>query len=586
MKEEPVNRSALTRESRDAALAAMSDEEGLDVLVIGGGVTGAGIALDAATRGLRTGIVEAQDWAGGTSSRSSKLVHGGLRYLYQLDFKLVAEALKERGTLLRVTAPHLVHAQPFLWPLKTPVIERAYSAVGVGLYDALSIITGRGRSVPIQKHYTKKGAKELFPGIRDDYLVGAIRYYDARVDDARLVIDLVRTAAGHGALAASRTQVTDLVTDAAGRVTGATIRDLESGRTHQVAARHVINATGVWTEETQALTGTDAGLKVLASKGVHIVVPKERINGTTGLFLRTEKSVLFIIPWDRYWVIGTTDTAWHEARQHPVATSTDIDYILDHANAVLADPLTRDDIIGTFAGLRPLLQPGTKGADETKSTKVSREHTVTEAAPGLTVIAGGKLTTYRVMAEDAVDFALGAARAAALPSLTASTPLVGAEGLRSATRRSGTIARERGWTAERVQHLLGRYGSEIADVLALIDADPTLGEPLQHAPEYLRAEVAFAVTHEGALHVEDIVQNRVRLEIETPDRGASAADEIADVAAPVLGWDDATRAAEAAAYRRRAAAVTTAEGESTDADAERLRLEVPDLVPLVPLSTN
>ncbi|WP_152204105.1 glycerol-3-phosphate dehydrogenase/oxidase, partial [Georgenia thermotolerans] len=265
----------------------MSDEEGVDVLVVGGGVTGAGIALDAATRGLRTAIVEAQDWAGGTSSRSSKLVHGGLRYLYQLDFKLVAEALKERGTLLSTTAPHLVKAQPFLWPLKTPVIERAYSAVGVGMYDALAQLGSRGHaSVPIQHHYTKAGAQRLFPDIRDDYLVGAIRFYDARVDDARLVIDLVRTAAGYGALAASRAQVTELTKDAAGQVTGATIEDLETGVIRQVRARHVIAATGVWTEETEALGGTEGGLKVLASKGVHIVVPKDRIKGSTGLFLR------------------------------------------------------------------------------------------------------------------------------------------------------------------------------------------------------------------------------------------------------------------------------------------------------------
>lgn len=397
--------TALTGQSRASAIAKMTDEEGVDLLVIGGGVTGAGIALDAATRGLRTAIVEAQDWAGGTSQWSSKLVHGGLRYLYNLDFALVAEALKERGLLLSRTAPHLVKAQPFLWPLKMPVIERSYSAVGVGMYDVLAQIGGGGhRGVPMQRHYTKRGAKQLFPGIRDDALIGAIRFYDARVDDARLVIDLVRTAAGFGALAASRTQVTGFDKDASGRVVGATIRDLEDGRDLHIKAKYVIAATGVWTEQTQDLVKDDAGLRVLASKGIHIVVPKDRIKGETGIFLRTEKSVLFIIPWQRYWVIGTTDTAWHEDLAHPVATAEDIDYVLDHANAVLADPLTREDIIGTYAGLRPLLQPKIK--DDSKSAKVSREHTVTEVAPGMCAIAGGKLTTYRVMAEDAVDFAL------------------------------------------------------------------------------------------------------------------------------------------------------------------------------------
>ncbi|MEE6274190.1 glycerol-3-phosphate dehydrogenase/oxidase [Georgenia sp. MJ206] len=560
----------------------MSDDEGLDVLVVGGGVTGAGIALDAATRGLRTGIVEAQDWSAGTSSRSSRLVHGGLRYLYQLDVGLVAEALKERGTLLTTTAPHLVQPQPFLWPLKTPVVERAYSALGVGLYDSLSILGSRGRSVPVQKHYTRAGARQLFPSLREDALVGAIRFYDARVDDARLVIALVRTAVGHGALAASRAQVTDLLKDTTGRVVGARVHDLEARTTREVRARHVIIATGVWTEDTQALGGTDEGLKVLASKGIHIVVPRERIAGSAGLFVRTEKSVLFVIPWERFWIIGTTDTAWHEGHQHPVPTRADIDYVLEHANSVLADPLTRADVIGTWAGLRPLLQPGTKGP-ATTSTKVSREHTITEAAPALAVIAGGKLTTYRVMAQDAVDFVLGEARARAVPSITAAVPLVGAVGYRAATRRRPRIVRRYGWTAERVTHLLHRYGAEIATLLATVDGDPALGEPLAAAPEYLRAEVAFAVTHEGALHLDDVLRHRVRLDDETRDRGAGAAPEVAEIIAPLLRWDAARTGAEVEAYRARVAAIEAAQEESTDAAAEAVRLRAPDLVPLVPL---
>ncbi|WOQ18229.1 glycerol-3-phosphate dehydrogenase/oxidase [Raineyella sp. W15-4] len=570
----------LTCESRQAALEAMADDEGLDVLVIGGGVTGAGIALDAATRDLRTGIVEARDWSQGTSSRSSKLVHGGLRYLYQLDFRLVAEALKERGLLLTTIAPHLVKAQPFLWPLRTPVIERAYSAIGVGLYDALAVIGAHGRTVPLQKHYSRKGAKQLFPGIREDALCGAIRFYDARVDDSRLVIDLVRTAAGHGALAASRTELTELVKDADGRVVGAVLTDLETGTTRTVKTRRIINATGVWTQQTQRLGG-NGGLKVLASKGIHILVPRERIDATTGIFLRTEKSVLFIIPWQRYWVIGTTDTAWHEDLAHPVATSADIDYILEHANTVLADPLTRDDIIGTYAGLRPLLQPGTM--DESQSTKISREHTVTQIAPGLVSIAGGKLTTYRVMAEDAVDFVLGKERATATPSRTTTTPLVGAEGLAGVEAQADRIAAERGWTADRLEHLLGRYGAELPTLLAMIDEDPALAEPLPEAEAYLAAEVAFAVTHEGALHLEDIVNHRVRLAMETPDRGISALPGIAAVAADRLGWDDATRGLEISSYERQARAELEAEHRATDADAVAARLEAEDLRPVRPL---
>ena len=301
--------SVLTPEQRASSLEAMKSET-FDVLVIGGGVTGAGIALDAAARGLKTAVIEGQDWASGTSSRSSRLVHGGLRYLYNLDFKLVAEALKERGRLLSSIAPHLVEAQPFLWPLKMPVIERAYSAVGVGLYDILARIgSGGKKTVPIQKHLSKAGALARFPEIKPDALIGAIEFYDARVDDARLVITLIRTAQKYGAEAASRVRVTEVLKDDRGHASGVKAVDLETGESLTIKAKRIINATGVWTEETQDMAGGTGGLKVLASKGIHIVIPRERLKAQTGLFLRTEKSVLFIIPWQHYWVIGTTDTA-------------------------------------------------------------------------------------------------------------------------------------------------------------------------------------------------------------------------------------------------------------------------------------
>ncbi|MDN5654264.1 MAG: glycerol-3-phosphate dehydrogenase/oxidase, partial [Kocuria sp.] len=550
-----------------------------DVLIIGGGVTGAGIALDAATRGLRTAVVDAGDWASGTSAWSSKLVHGGLRYLLNLDFKLVAEALKERGLLLTSLAPHLVKAQPFLWPLKMPVIERSYSAVGIGMYDAMAIAGARGhKTVPTQKHYSKKGAKQIFPDIKDSALTGAIQFYDARVDDARLVIDLIRTAAGYGALAASRTQVTGLLKSETGRVVGANITDLETQEVHEVKAKHVINATGVWTEETESLTGEERGLQVLASKGVHIVVPRERINAESGIFLRTEKSVLFIIPWQRYWVIGTTDTPYDQDVARPVATAEDIDYILDHANAILDAPLTRDDIISTYAGLRPLLQPGVKGQDSTQSTKVSREHTVAEVVPGMSAIAGGKLTTYRVMAKDAVDFALGSV-AGARPSVTEDIPLVGAQGYRAAVARAGDIAEENGWTAARVESLLDRYGSEIDDVLDLVREDPELAQPLSHAPMFLRAEVLLAVRYEGALHLEDVLMRRVRLDLEQRDRGLAAAPEIVDILAAELGWGENERQRELDNYAQRVRNIARAEEEKDDAGASDVITSDPEIMP-------
>lgn len=574
----------LTQHARQEALDALrvSSARGqeLDVLVVGGGVTGAGIALDAVTRGLSTAVVEAQDWGSGTSSRSSKLVHGGLRYLQMLDFHLVREALTERDLLMTRLAPHLVKPVSFLYPLENRVWERAYVGAGVALYDTLASVSGRRRAMPTHRHLTRKGMERLFPDLRHDAAIGAVRYWDASVDDARLVQMLVRTAVSYGAHAASRTQVVGMETTTGGAVTGARVVDLETGEHVDVRARHVINATGVWTEQTEALAGSDGGLRVLASKGIHIVVPRSRILGDTGLILQTEKSVLFIIPWSRYWVIGTTDTPWEQELTHPVATSADIDYVIEHANQVLSRPLGREDVIGTWAGLRPLLQPGTK--EGTSSAKVSREHTVASPTPGLTVVAGGKLTTYRVMAEDAVDFALGS-RATTLPSITHDVPLVGAEGLRVVQRQARATGARYGWDRPRMDHLLHRYGSLLQELTDLCDERPELARPLRHAPAYLGAEVVYAASHEGALHLDDVLMHRTRLNYEQADRGTDALEEIADLVAPVLGWDDATRRQEIEAYLARAEAEEAAAAEPDDAAAERVRLRARDVTPLLPL---
>jgi glycerol-3-phosphate dehydrogenase len=576
-----VKTAALTAQTRAAALEALqastSTGQELDVLVIGGGVTGAGIALDAVTRGLKVGIVEAQDWASGTSSRSSKLVHGGLRYLQMLDFHLVREALTERDLLLTRLAPHLVRPVSFLYPLEHRLWERAYVGAGVALYDTLASINGRRRALPLHSHVTRRGLEKLFPDLRHDAAIGAVRYWDASVDDARLVSTIVRTAATYGAAAATRTQVVAMSTNESGSVTGATVEDLETGNRFDVRARQVVNATGVWTEETESLAGTDGGLRVLASKGIHIVVPRDRIAGDTGLILQTEKSVLFIIPWSRYWVIGTTDTPWKQELVHPVATAADVEYVIDHANTVLARPISRKDVIGTWAGLRPLLQPGTK--EGTSSSKVSREHTVASPTPGLTVIAGGKLTTYRVMAKDAIDFAL-AGRAHSLPSITDTIPLAGAEGLRVLQRQASTIGRKYGWSKAMLDHLLHRYGSLLSELVETVDADPGLRAPLEHAPAYLRAEIAYAVTHEGALHLDDVLMHRTRLNYEQADRGLSAVDEIAEIISPLLGWDDDARAREIAAYRERAEAEAEAELQPDDESAEQVRLKAVEIAPL------
>ncbi|MDR2373051.1 MAG: glycerol-3-phosphate dehydrogenase/oxidase [Bifidobacteriaceae bacterium] len=573
-----MDHSALSPAARASALAELAERE-FDILVIGGGVTGAGIAVDAVTRGLTTAIVEAQDWAAGTSSRSSKLAHGGLRYLLMLDFKLVHEALTERDRLLSTTAPHLVKPVPFLYPLTHRLWERPYVATGVGLYDLLAHTPGRRRALPIQKHYFGPELRRVFPDLKPSAAVGAVRYFDAEVDDARLTLTLVRTAAAYGAAAASRAEVAAITRDQSGRVDGAVVKDLLTGQTLKVRARQVIGATGVWTEQTEALAGGEGGLKVLASKGAHIVVPKDRINGQMGIISRTEKSVLFIIPWERYWLIGTTDTPWREPRlEHPVATSTDVDYLLEQANYLLARPLSRADVIGFYAGLRPLLQPGAK--EGTSSAKISREHTVAAAAPGLTMIAGGKLTTYRVMAEDAVDFALGRRAAAAKPSITKHLPLLGAEGFDAVRNNAPRLARHYHWDRDRTLHLLGRYGSRVSDITDLIDADPALGQPIAGAEHYLAAEVVYAATHEGVIHLDDVMMSRTRLNHEVPDAGLAASAVIARLVAPHLGWDERRVQAEVAGYASRVEAERAAAELASDGEAEAARLAAADLTPM------
>lgn len=546
----------------------------LDVLVVGGGVTGAGVALDAATRGLATALVEARDLASGTSSRSSKLFHGGLRYLEQLNFRLVAEALRERELMLTRIAPHLVRPQPFLYPLTHRAWERPYVAAGLALYDQM----GGARSVPRQKHLSRSGALKRFPGLRRDALVGAVQYYDAQADDARFTVNVARTAAQYGALVRSSTEVVELVREA-DRVVGAVLRDVENGEVQRVRARVVINATGVWTDDLQSMSGGRGRFRVRASKGVHLVVPRDRIAGETGLILRTERSVLFVIPWGQHWIVGTTDTDWTHDLAHPAATAADVDYILETVNSVLTVPLRRDDVVGVYAGLRPLL------AGESEDTsQLSREHAVARPQPGLISIAGGKFTTYRVMAADAVDAAavdLGwmGGRGALTPSVTEHVPLVGADGFAAMHNLVPVLGRETGLAPWRVEHLLGRYGTLLTEVLALADGDPSLLEPVPHAQEYLKVELRYGATHEAALHLDDLLARRTRMSIETGDRGVDSAGLAAELVRDVLGWDDATVAHEVEAYRARVDAERRSQQLADDAASDAARREAPEVRP-------
>lgn len=555
--------------------------------MIGGGVTGAGAALDAASRGLRVALVEARDYAAGTSSRSSKLIHGGLRYLEQLEFGLVHEALTERGLLATRLAPHLVRPVPILVPLpagtgRTALPGRAwrrsYYGAGVAAYDAFAGVFGGGRGMPLHRHLTREGARRLFPSLRADAVSGAIRYYDGQVDDARLVVTLARTAASLGAAVVTSTRAVGLLRQAR-EVTGVRVRDMEArpgspDAEFEVSARTVIAATGVWSDDMSRMLGdigARPGLRVRSSKGVHLVVPRSAITGEAGLILRTATSVLFVIPWGGHWIIGTTDTDWRLDRAHPAASASDIDYLLEQVNTVLERPLATSDIEGVYAGLRPLLS-----GEADSTSKLSREHAVVEPMLGLLLVAGGKYTTYRVMATDVVDQAarrLGVAR----QSRTADLPLLGADGFPAMWRDRADLARRHGMPVGVVEHLLERYGTLTVDLLALIAADPLLASPLAGAPEYLAGEVAYAASAEGALHLDDVLTRRTRISFETAHRGTESAEHAAEIMGRVLGWDAPVRAREVEHYLARVEAERQSQRMPDDATADAARLGAPDV---------
>ena len=549
-----VTSSALDPEARRRAIERMSTEV-LDVLVVGGGITGVGAALDAVTRGLSVGLIEARDYAAGTSSKSSKLIHGGLRYLEMLDFGLVRESLRERELLLTRLAPHLVKPVPFLWPLTHRGWERVYLGAGLALYDRI----GGARSVPRARHLSHREVRAVAPGLRPDAFVGGVQFYDAQEDDARLVAYVARTAHAHGASLATRVAATGFLREGE-RVVGVIAHDDENEAELSIRARHVLGATGVWSDELRELAGARSGTRIRPSKGIHIVVPRDRIAMDTGVLMRTEKSVLFIIPWGPHWILGDTDTAWEHDPAHPAATRTDIEYLLEKANGMLSRPLTRDDIEGVFVGLRPLVG----SSESADTTRLSRAHTVESPVPGLTTIAGGKYTTYRVMAKDLVDAAVPPGGP---PSRTDRIPIVGAAGYSARWNQRGRLADEAGLDVPRMARLLDRYGDRVDDLTALIAERRELAAPLAGAEEYLAVEVVYACTHEGALRLEDVLARRTRISFETRDRGIAAAPAVAALMAEALGWDAARTASELDRVRRQVAAELQGEELADDAAA-------------------
>jgi glycerol-3-phosphate dehydrogenase len=531
--------SQLGPDQRETAISQLGTEQ-FDILVIGGGVNGVGAALDAASRGLKVALIEAQDIAAGTSSRSSKLIHGGLRYLEQYDFKLVREALHERELMVSTLCPHLVKPVGFLFPLTEKLKERTYVGAGLALYDALR---GFQRALPWHKHLSQKQINEIAPSLRHDLVTGAIKYFDAQVDDARHTMSVARTAARHGAIIATRVSAESLIREGK-RVVGVNALDLESGKKLTIKAGATVMCAGVWSDQLHEKFELTPGYNVTMSKGAHIVMPGSAIKSDAGIIVKTPVSVLFLIPWADKWIVGTTDTPYEGDRAEPFATREDVQYILDQANRVLKPKLKAKEIIGVYAGLRPLVA----NKKSATTTKLSREHTVDRPAAGFVSIAGGKYTTYRVMAKDVIDRAVIELRRLTKESVTEKLPLVGADGYFALEQQKDRIAQESGLDVATVTHLLNRHGSLISEILEIIEDQPKLAAKLGAELPYIKAEIVYAASHEGARSVDDVISRRTRLSFEAANHGLYLAEEVAALIAPVLGWSAKERKESMAHY--------------------------------------
>jgi glycerol-3-phosphate dehydrogenase len=521
-------------ERRASDIHALANEE-YDLIIVGGGIVGAGALLDAASRGLKVALVEQDDIAAGTSSRSSRLIHGGLRYLEQLRFGLVREALAERSRLLHL-APHLVRLEPFLFPIYGwPVVHRAFYGSGILLYDLL----GSRHDGGFARHLSRKATLDWAPDLRHERLQGAIVYHDGVDDDARYTVAVVRTAIGLGARVVTGVRATGLLEEN-GRAIGISADDLRGTGEFEIRAQGVLDATGVWVAERDSPLGS--GARVRPSKGVHVIVPRERIRSRTGVTFRIPGRVLFVVPWQGQWLIGTTDDEFHGPPSHPSADEADIAEILRTVNKAFDIDLTTDDVIGTYAGLRPLVATGATGP----TAKASREHRVVREANGVVRVIGGKFTTYRVIGRDAIDTVLGPTATRSRPSRTEDLRLVGAADREVLGRLAADLARA-GLEASLAERIVERHGTEAPDVLAFGAA---LGHdgPLGPDVAVLEAEVAWAVRNELAQSLDDVLARRTRLAQELPDRGAGVAPRVAAIMGGELGWDAARQANEIGRY--------------------------------------
>ena len=535
---------------RDGALGRLARER-FDVLVVGGGITGAGVALDAASRGLRTALVEKDDFASGTSSKSSKLVHGGLRYLQQQEFRLVYENLAERQRLL-VNAPHLVSPLPFLIPLfgRGGVVDRSVARAyrtALWLYD----VTGGIRIGRRHERISRAETLAHLPTLRADRLVDSFLYWDARTDDARLTLCVLRTAVlDHGAVAANHTRVTGLTRRADGTVDGARV-DPDGGEPFDVHADVVVNAAGVWADEVRTLDEHHDPRSIRPAKGIHVTVHADALPCDIAAVIpvRHDHRSIFVVSWGDQVYLGTTDTEWDGPLDDPGCLPEDVDYLLEAANAVVTRPLRREDITGIWTGLRPLLAPGPGGrAPSERTADLSRRHTVRTSPSGVVTVTGGKLTTYRKMAEDTVDATVRQLGRPARRCVTATLRLRGAG---TAGRTPPSTAGERtpdDPATAAAAHLAGRYGTETPEVLALAGDDPGLLEPLVPGLHYLRVEALWAVRHEMATTVSDVLDRRTRAVLRDARAAAGAARSVAELIGPALGWDAVRCADEAGRY--------------------------------------
>lgn len=516
--------------------------EAFDVLVVGGGATGAGVALDAVSRGLRTALVERDDFSAGTSSRSTKLVHGGVRYLEQavkrLDagqFNLVRDALRERATLIRI-APHLAHPLPILTPLYN-ALQIPYMLTGLKMYDALA---GRA-NLRGSRFVGREEAIKRFPMLKKAGLRGGVLYYDGQFDDARMNVALALTAAREGAAVANHAEVTGLLKKS-GRLTGASVRDTLTGSSFSVRASVVVNATGPFTDGVRRLDDPNTQPMLTASSGIHIVLDGRFSPPDTGLLIpKTDDGrVLFLLPWLGYTLFGTTDHP-AEIEPNPTAGDADVTYLLGYLRRYFDVPATHDDVLATWSGLRPLVSDP-KAAD---TAKVSRDHVVNTSASGLVTVAGGKWTTYRKMALDTVDEALKVGGLTAGPSRTETLKLIGADGYEP--DGAARLGREYGLEPEVAGYLHGAYGDQADKVAELAREHP--GRLVAGHPQ-LEAEVIYSALHEAARTATDFLARRTRLAFLDQRAALEALPKVVDLLGETLAWDEARRNEEQAAFKR------------------------------------